>query len=141
MWLALAIALSALLVLAVGNRLRRSRLAVSRGREGLDEFVAELAREGIDSIVAVTVFRFLQDVIGKHDFPVRRQDGLAEVYGLADEDLDDGIAEIFKACGGAAPLPEEELDRIPAPTTVDALARLISRYRFPGPDRSGHDGS
>ncbi|MFO0808917.1 MAG: hypothetical protein U0746_09865 [Gemmataceae bacterium] len=108
-------------------RIRTRRIAASRPRESLDTFRAEVVGLGIPDYVSGAVYRKFQECCSDvvPDFPVRAADGIAEVYGMVGEDLEEAAEELLAECGRVAP----DRGRGESVVTVGDLAQFVARCR------------
>jgi hypothetical protein len=119
-----------ILVVALGTsllRIRTRRIAASRRGESFETFRAELAGLGIPDDVAIAVYRKFQEWCSDSvpDFPVRAADGIAEVYGMVGEDLDEAAKELLAECGRVG--PDRGSDQ--TVVTIGDLAQFVARCR------------
>src|SRR4051812_24487589 len=107
--------LLAFVVAVVGATLPRhwqmGRLAAARAGENFDTFRAGIESDGIRAPESVlrAVYERLQVWLCVLDFPVRADDNIRQLYGMADEDLEDIVLEMLSDCRRG--LPSDELRR------------------------------
>jgi hypothetical protein len=95
------------------------RIAKSRRGQGFLEFAASFEGSDVPEQIQRKVFEYAQN--NWYAYPVRAEDAL---YPLDEEDLEDAILELARACGKEAPLLNVWKGR-PIATAGD-IARLIA---------------
>jgi hypothetical protein len=81
-----------------------------------------------DDDIAKAVLDALEGEAVLESFVPHPDDDLLEVYGIADEDLDDLVLKLLKKCDCRIPVPDETRDMEPVRTAGD-LVRFISEMR------------
>lgn len=72
-------------------------ISKSRSKDKKEDFINHFSKIGISTSLALSVYQYLQDWKYIDKFPVRPTDDIANIYGIADEDLDDLIIEIAQS--------------------------------------------
>jgi hypothetical protein len=117
------IILGVIVLVAIAMILRHAKfstLATDRAGENFDSFRASFASDVPDDVVRA-VYVVVQQLAPVRDFPVRADDGISDLYGTVDEDLDDAVMEALAACGRQLP-PKEEM---PQPVRIDTVRDLV----------------
>lgn len=98
-----------------------------RDEDPKDNFVRHfLSKNKAISPIALDVYNYLQDWMGRKDFPVKPTDRISSVYGIVDEDLDDFVMEVANANDLA--LPKDTSYWQTPVITVEDLIRFISSF-------------
>ena len=115
------------------GRIRTRRIAASRAGESFDTFRAGFGADEPPQAVLRAVYAKLQrwcsDAVAA--FPVRAEDDMGDIYGLADEDLDDMIREVLAEIGRQLP-PEATLWRMPPIVMVREFALFVAACPLAG---------
>lgn len=101
------------------------RLKNLRKGEGLDSFISYFSREEIPKELLIRVYEFFEDWMNIKDFPIRPGDSLSKVYGIVNEDLDDAVFKIVKACNYRTPT-DEDVKAVPPVKNVEDLVRFLN---------------
>lgn len=97
-----------------------------RNKDSKEEFLRFFAQRRVPELLSQAVLRSLQDGMLTRDFPVRPNDRLYEVYGIADSDLDDLVQELAELSGYDLP---QSLDyRVEPIVTVEDLILFVSSF-------------
>jgi hypothetical protein len=128
-YVVLALAVLIAIVTVVG-RISTRRMAAARVGENLDTFRESFAWEAVPADVLRAVYAKFQEWVsgfGVAEFPVRADDNITRVYGMADEDLEGLVNEVLAECGRRLP-PAAEMRRMsPIPlATVRDFARFVA---------------
>ena len=114
-------------VFMVWHHVRIRRIAAARPGESFETFRASFGEQDVAPEVLRTVYATFQKW-WPHSvaaFPVRPDDDLGHVYGIAGEDLDDAVMDAVAACGRRLP-PDEQLRGMRPICTVRDLACFVS---------------
>jgi hypothetical protein len=109
------------------GHVRIRRIAAARTGESFETFRGAFGREDVAPEVLRTVYATFQ-AWWPHSvaaFPVRADDALGQIYGIAGEDLDDAVMDAVAACGRRLP-PDEQLRGMRPIVTVRDLACFLS---------------
>jgi hypothetical protein len=124
-WLAAGFVVLFVIMTVIGRR-RDLRLAKSRAGTDPDEYIRYFTSQGVSRSVAKIVRAYLQDEMTIPDFPVLPADNIADVYGIVDEDLEDGFIELIELCGRSERPDDAELGQVSV-DTVEDLVKLVAR--------------
>lgn len=116
-------------ILALPFSHRQKRLMKSRPALSMDEFVRQVSDAGGDREAAAAVHRKLMDWAYVDGFTPYPEDSLGQVYGIAEEELDeDFILDILNVL--SVPLPSKErLSAFGPVATPLQVAQLVSLAR------------
>jgi hypothetical protein len=107
-------------------RARTRRIAASRVGENFDTFHSLLAPTVPQEVSRAVYLKFQQWWSGTvHEFPVRAEDTIADVYGMVDEDLDDAVQEVLSECGRRLP-PKDQLRQMRPVVTVRDFVSFVA---------------
>jgi hypothetical protein len=98
-----------------------------RTNYGLNEFVQHFGR---NYEIAKEIWKSLAEEAVVEGFAPKPEDDLLEVFGLADEDLDDLVLGILTRCGCRIPPPSETADMPPVRTVTD-LFEFVEQMQKP----------
>jgi len=126
LWLLLSGAVATFLAGDSWLRYRERKLARQRSGQGFEEFAIYFSGESIPRDKLREVYDYFQQWQSMKDFPVQPEDGLYEVYGIVDEDVDDAVIELAKKWGVSLP-PDAEWASMGTVSTVADIVRLLSR--------------
>lgn len=80
-------------------KFRTGRLARSRRRMTVSEFVEYFSASGISPIVATVVYDHLSNLPWMRNFPIQPADSLAEIYRLTGQELIDACVAVAARAG------------------------------------------
>ena len=112
----------------IWGQISMRRLAAARAGENFDTFCRSFAWEVVPADVLRAVYAKFQERVsgfGVAEFPVRADDDIGRVYGMADEDQDEVLVAVIAACGRELP-PRERLGAMPAVVTVRDFALFVA---------------
>lgn len=107
-------------------RYRQHQLAKARSGRGFEEFAGYFPAERYPRDKLRVVYEYFQGLQWVKNFPVDPNDDLSDVYGLADEDLDDAVFELAERYGKKSPT-DADIEGQPPVRTVADVVRLLSR--------------
>lgn len=126
---AVTVVIVAMVVATVRMHLRLRRIAAVRRHAGenFETFCSELAADSVPDEISFAVYTTFQELCGRvaDDFPVRASDGIYEIYGIIDEDVDDAVMDALAKCGRRFP-SEGTLDHSVTLNTVRDVALFIA---------------
>lgn len=114
-------------LLMIFQRIKDYVIYKTRDGERKEDFINHFVREGISENLAHFVYQYLQDWMNIKDFPVRPQDDLAIIYGIADEELDDLIIESAKTNNLEIPANSDYWGS-PVVTVADSI-RFVASFK------------
>ena len=126
MLLVLGVCLILFGVVTLWGHVRTQRMAAARTGESFETFRDAFGEEDVAPQVLRTVYATFQ-TWWPHSvaaFPVRADDDLGHIYGIAGEDLDDAVMDAVAACGRRLP-PDEQLRGMRPIVTVRDLACFV----------------
>jgi hypothetical protein len=99
-----------------------------RNRRGdkKEDFIDYFVSQGISESLALSVYHYLQNWVNFKDFPVRPQDNIDDIYGIAEESLDDLIIEIAESNNLEIPSNTDYWGK--PVVTVEDLIRFIASF-------------
>lgn len=100
---------------------RQKDLAESRDAWTEHEFLDYFAESGVAHGITRAVWEALGQEADPEGFTPRPTDNLLQVYGLADDDLDDLILAVLERCGCRVPPPSETEKMDPVLTVADMV--------------------
>jgi hypothetical protein len=111
----------------VGTRLHLSRIARRREGEGFSDFAAHFVNGRVPHEVLVNTYGYFGEwnTVAGELFPVRPADNISDVYGCAEEDLDDAVEEILRK-SGRRPFTQVEMPQPPRVETVDDVVLYVA---------------
>jgi hypothetical protein len=123
--------LGCLVLMLVGAfliRIRTERIAKKREGETFNDFAAQFQGSDIPHNVLKNTYDYFGkwNSISSRTFPVRREDNIADVYGIVDEDLDDAIEEILTMSGRILTTREGALEPFRIETVGDLILFIAS---------------
>lgn len=111
---------------------RQRRLVAKREAYSKTEFIDFFRERGVKEAIADATWTALVQAAVVSDFKPLPDDNLLEVFGLADDDLDEDIVlQLLQDTSAAIPTPAE-LSVLPPIETVSDLVQLIARQSAAG---------
>lgn len=101
-WIALAIA-AGLLLAMVARRVQFQNLAAERTGECFATFRASFDTDDVSDELLRAVYTAVQEWCPVAEFPVRPDDDIERVYGIAEEDFEHTVMGVLKQFGRVAP--------------------------------------
>lgn len=98
---------------------RQKDIAEDRDAWTEQDFLDHFAESGVVNEIARAVWGALEQEADTTGFAPRPTDDLLQVYGLAEEDLDDLILAVLERCGCRVPPPSETEKMDPVQTVAD----------------------
>jgi hypothetical protein len=111
-------------VVQLVGKLKFHRIARARHGGDLRRFEARMRELGVDDHIGTELVTFLRKWTRTEDFEVRPDDDLLQIYGLADEDVADALAEIGVSCGRA---PQIDSPLLKQPILVEDFALVLAQ--------------
>jgi hypothetical protein len=104
-----------------------TRLAKQRLGQDFFSFQRAFENKPVSERVLKAVYDYFQSAAPVDKFPVLASDGISDVYGICDEDLDDAFLDIARTVGCRIPEMDEMRQEPPVKTVAD-LAILLSKF-------------
>lgn len=107
-------------------QVRYRRMARERRRGAYRTLHDSFRAGGVQADVVAATQSYFDQITGVRDFPVRVEDGLLAVYGLAREDVNDAVAIIASTLDCVAPADRGDASRA-GEQTVEELVGAVQR--------------
>lgn len=121
-----AVIVGGLAIIFIGIQMYPAVLRTLRRDDTLETFKAHFEGRRYPGPFIEAAYRHFQQLAGVRGFPVRPSDKLSTVYGLADDDLFDTLAELCKLAWDDSCLPSQ---LPPIDTVEDAIEFALTSHQ------------